>query len=435
MEKQWIYNLRKRFSNRKSAAPDGLWEGIEAAMTKQKGIVGGVGEKAKPARIIPLWTKVTAVAVACFLLIIGVWWFRNGRLLEQTESNKEVTVNKMVSDNNETDHIIAKDEPSIDDVPQGLLYKIRSKLASVVSTNTQETTYVSLPESDDLAENANTKADVSSNESAQIGEGGKKNFNSVYHHKDSHSKGNNSSLVAKKHSKSKKKGVEFGLFGGNSTMGGSSFNSNMQTFTSIAMVSENVYASVGLLKSSNMENRVISNIDDSEVNVKHRFPLRVGISVRFKLTDRLGIETGMVYSYHSSDIMSGDEWGGYKTVRKLHYVGVPLNVSYDIWKNDFINIYAKGGGMAEFCVSGHSSTDYITGNEVTETSEESVREKRPQWSVNLAPGIQYNFNDVIGIYAEPGIAYYFDNGSGMNTIYKDKKLNFNLNVGLRFTLK
>ncbi len=172
---------------------------------------------------------------------------------------------------------------------------------------------------------------------------------------------------------------------------------------------------------------------DTEVNVNHRFPLKVGATVRFMLTDRLGLETGMLYTHHQSDIMSGDEWGGYKTVQKLNYIGIPLSVGYDIWRNRYVSVYAKGGATVEFCVSGNATTDYIVVNTVTETTSESLREKRPQWSVNVTPGIQYNFLDVLGIFAEPGVSLYFDNNSGVSTVYKDRKFNFNLNVGLRLT--
>lgn len=45
--------------------------------------------------------------------------------------------------------------------------------------------------------------------------------------------------------------------------------------------------------------------------------------------------------------------------------------------------------------------------------------------------MQYNISSMVGIYAEPGLSYYFDNGSNIETIYSEKPLNFNLNIGLR----
>lgn len=56
-----------------------------------------------------------------------------------------------------------------------------------------------------------------------------------------------------------------------------------------------------------------------------------------------------------------------------------------------------------------------------------------QWSVNAAAGIQLNIVNSLSLYAEPGISYYFNDGSAIQTIYKEKPLNFNLNFGIRFT--
>ena len=175
--------------------------------------------------------------------------------------------------------------------------------------------------------------------------------------------------------------------------------------------------------------------EGNEVRVKHRQPVRVGASVRFRLGGRFGLETGVNYSYHSSDISSGDDDGGYKTEQRLHFVGVPVAVSYDIWHTDYLEIYASAGGSVEFCVSGKSHTDYVQDGRVTRGIDADMRDTRPQWSVNAAVGVQYNFIDMLGVYVEPGVGYYFDNGSGVNTIYKDKPFNFNLNLGLRLTIK
>lgn len=58
-----------------------------------------------------------------------------------------------------------------------------------------------------------------------------------------------------------------------------------------------------------------------------------------------------------------------------------------------------------------------------------------QWSVSAAAGVQVNFTKNIGLYAEPGVAYYFDDGSEVETIRKEHPFNFNLQVGLRFSIK
>lgn len=62
---------------------------------------------------------------------------------------------------------------------------------------------------------------------------------------------------------------------------------------------------------------------------------------------------------------------------------------------------------------------------------EKVKEGRPQFSLKAAAGIEYDFTKQVGVYAEPGLGYYIDNGSGVMNFYKDKPLNFSINVGMR----
>ena len=66
---------------------------------------------------------------------------------------------------------------------------------------------------------------------------------------------------------------------------------------------------------------------------------------------------------------------------------------------------------------------------------ESVSIRPLQFSVNGAIGVEFNLSCRFSIYAEPGIGYYFDNGSSLPTYYRDKPFSFNLNVGLKFNIK
>ena len=58
-----------------------------------------------------------------------------------------------------------------------------------------------------------------------------------------------------------------------------------------------------------------------------------------------------------------------------------------------------------------------------------------QFSVNGGIGAEFNLTNQFSIYAEPGMGYYFDNGSDVRTYYQDKPFSFNLNLGLRFNIK
>lgn len=157
----------------------------------------------------------------------------------------------------------------------------------------------------------------------------------------------------------------------------------------------------------------------------HYHPMSFGLSVGYSLTSRLALTTGMVYTYASSDFTSSAAGDDIVETQRLHYIGVPLNLKYKVWGNSAIHTYATAGCQADFNVSAKMQTGDIT----TDADKD-----RTQWSVGGAVGIQYNIIPRMGIYAEPGVRYYIDNKSSVETIFKEKKLNFNLQLGVRVEL-
>lgn len=157
----------------------------------------------------------------------------------------------------------------------------------------------------------------------------------------------------------------------------------------------------------------------------HYHPMSFGLSVGYNLTPRLTLTTGMVYTYASSDFTSSAAGDDIVETQRLHYIGVPLNVKYKVWGNSAIHTYATAGCQADFNVSAKMQTGDIT----TDADKD-----RTQWSVGGAVGVQYNIIPRMGIYAEPGVRYYIDNKSSVETIFKEKKLNFNLQLGVRVEL-
>jgi len=57
-----------------------------------------------------------------------------------------------------------------------------------------------------------------------------------------------------------------------------------------------------------------------------------------------------------------------------------------------------------------------------------------QFSVSGAAGAEFRFSPQLSLYAEPGLGYWFDNGSDIPTYYQDKPLSFSLSLGLRLNL-
>lgn len=162
---------------------------------------------------------------------------------------------------------------------------------------------------------------------------------------------------------------------------------------------------------------VIQPIDK---RIKHQAPLSLGVNVSVPLTDRLALNTGIVYTRLKSDISASEQ--------TLHYVGVPLNVTYNLWRFKRLGIYATAGMQADFNVK-------ATLKQPHQAASSNMDRDRVQLSALIGPGLQLGLTRGLSVYCEPTVRYYFDNGSQVLNHFKDKPLNFNLNAGFRFTIQ
>ncbi len=168
-------------------------------------------------------------------------------------------------------------------------------------------------------------------------------------------------------------------------------------------------------------------------SIRHRQPVKAGVSLSFRLDDRFSIASGLSFTKLTSDIFEGSDNHYFTGEQNLFYIGIPLNISYNIYSWRKFDIYAAAGVAAEKCVYASTNRSYVINNNVIKEDKYRIKEKPLQWSVNATAGIQYNITSMLGVYIEPGAGYYFDSHSNLRTIYSDKPLNLNLNFGLRLT--
>lgn len=172
---------------------------------------------------------------------------------------------------------------------------------------------------------------------------------------------------------------------------------------------------------------------DIETDIKHRLPIRAGVSLTYNFNERFGIETGLSYTNLISDVREGSESHYYTGEQKLHYIGIPLNLKYRVFSWKRFDLYASAGALAEKCVSAKLDKEFILDHQKKGSESTDLSEKPMQWSANASLGVQCNLVNSMSIFVEPGISYYFNDGTNIQTIYKEKPLNFNLNLGIRFT--
>ena len=159
---------------------------------------------------------------------------------------------------------------------------------------------------------------------------------------------------------------------------------------------------------------------------KHHAPVSVGLQVAFGIAPRLSLSSGFVYTRTSSDFYPYAPHNNYNVHQVLHYVGIPVGLNYELWKSGGFHAYVMAGAEADLNVKNDTEEEGI--------KKENAKRDRVQFSGKASLGAQYDITPNVGLYIEPGAKYYIDNGSEIENTFKDKKLNFNFQFGLRFNL-
>ena len=159
---------------------------------------------------------------------------------------------------------------------------------------------------------------------------------------------------------------------------------------------------------------------------KHHAPVSVGMQIAFGVAPRLSLSTGVVYTRTSSDFYPYAPNNDYYVHQVLHYVGIPVGLNYELWRSGGFHAYVMAAAEAAYNVKNDTDEDG--------TRKQDAKRDRVQFSGKASLGAQYDISPSVGLYIEPGAKYYFGNGSDVENTFKDKKLNFNLQFGLRFNL-
>lgn len=149
--------------------------------------------------------------------------------------------------------------------------------------------------------------------------------------------------------------------------------------------------------------------------VQARVPLGKGFSAGF------GLNLTYLVSQYDALVNSVYHAGVYN---QLWYVGIPVNLYYNIFDTPEFGAYAFVGGAAEKCVYQR----YVFGSDVLSEKVDGI-----QYSADLGIGLEYWFAPKMGIYADPSIVYYFDNLQPLS-IRTQQPLQMRFEVGLRFKL-
>lgn len=149
----------------------------------------------------------------------------------------------------------------------------------------------------------------------------------------------------------------------------------------------------------------------SNYEAKHRLPLSLGLSVQYQLSPRLAFLTGINYTYLYSEF-SISLYPNIHNEQKLHYLGIPVGLSWLFWKSSAFSFYLSGSAMLQKCLN----------------------EKPWQWSINASAGAEYSITPLIGVFLQPSLGYYFHDGTSFEHYYKEHPLAPSIEFGLRLHL-
>ena len=114
----------------------------------------------------------------------------------------------------------------------------------------------------------------------------------------------------------------------------------------------------------------------------------------------------------------------------MHYVGIPVNVTYRFAQLKMFGFYAAAGPKIDFNVSG-KRTESVQNNLAKSNASENIRDKKPQFSMQLKVGVACSIVKHLELYVEPSLAYYIDNKGDIPNLWEERPLNFVLQFGLR----
>lgn len=396
MNEQWIQDMRQKMADYQRPAPEVSWEEIDRALT---------ANDARKTR--SLWLRNMAAAAAVLLVAgVGYWvLMRDASEPKQLDvANVDTPKQPMENESDKSQDLHEQSLPITDEAPlrhlaqtilqtlTGSSSNIQSKQDADSAVLADNVTAVPTTDTDTICTESSTE------ERSQTNEGKNKPADQtrhiVYPTDQQQRTFRNNRLTAQ---------VYY-----SNVMGDKSNSQSLSPKTN-----QSIYENPSDSWSPLSPNGPDEQTTQIEQRVHHQLPVRFGFSLRYQLNNRWSVESGLSYTHLSSEITTIEDKVTSVTKQRLNYIGIPLNIGYELWQKRHFGLYVMAGGMIEKCLDANPW----------------------QLSVNGGVGAEYKVTNSFGFYVEPGLGYYFNDGSDIPTIYKDRPLNFNLSIGLRFHLK
>lgn len=169
-------------------------------------------------------------------------------------------------------------------------------------------------------------------------------------------------------------------------------------------------------------------------------PVSFGIGAKFFIGRRWAIGAGLNYTIMtrsfngiyidpatSSSSGLSYEFNETKIRNSVSYIGIPINAYFSIIRTNIVDFYVYAGGSAEKCVANvYRMQDPVA------SYKENVNGF--QFSVGAGLGVEFVVADILGIYADPSVRYYFKDANQPKSIRTENPVSFGFELGLRIRL-
>lgn len=462
MKNQWLDNMRSRMEDHESDVPDGLWDDIKDELFNEEdenSIVGlgsenelaGQEKMTSGRNFRNVLYRISAVAAVIALFFVGNEVIK---FYDKKESSKKIAeigkVNLIQKNNNPfvSSGFKGEKEGNIgiqqnNEQQSNILNTTSSSLKNVltkVTGNELNTIKNSTSENLNIAIGADLfKQDQHTAQETKINRNDQ-SLNEISTHKEV--LGNEVEFqnklaatdVLKKAKRQRDQSWMLSLLTGKASPNSAEQFPGYATLSGSPVRVSDLVSAAGYEESPLREVLLANQNEKVDAKIQHKIPVTLGISMYYSLGKKWGIGTGINYTKLSSELRTGSETNFIKSDQTVHYIGVPVQVNYNVVQKGVFTGYVTAGALIEKSVAGNVKTKYIVNDEVKDEIKENVEAKPFQFSVNTAVGIQLKVANKIGVYAEPGIGYHFKDNSSLNTIYKEKPFNFNVNFGIRLLI-
>ena len=417
MKEDWVKQLRDKLADHQESAPADMWAQIEARLSQS----GAVYQPEKKPRLVSIWAKYVAVA-AVFVGMITC----NGYLLwsisneGEMKEPKQVASNRIMETKQEKTTIPSQENVSMES--QDMVAPQASKPVTsghnlYVETLQQPTSQEEPTGPQDVSVEpapSSPKQQKSDEHKEKLPETVKEKKQSLRDYDEK---------IPSADDRQRHGQISFGLYAQNGFGNETSANGvRMSPQLAANYDYRHDLMSVAMTRGAD-EVIYLANYEERQ---KHYQPISFGLSVNIPISSSFSLTTGLVYTRLRSDFVA--VMGGYPmtTEQTLYYLGVPLNAQYQFWGYKGLKVYGVAGVAADYNIKSQQEMEGLT--------QEIIRD-RWQFSLKGGLGVEYDVIPQLGIYVEPGLKYYFDNGSRVQNFFKDKPTNFNLQLGLRWNLR